>query len=215
MAIRAAPRKSRGRGMTKAARTESASKPVSPAPVPTSGRRRLQPAAIRLMIVVLLFLGWMSYLGYLVAIRPVTSDGVPLVLSRPQFLVSELDIIAEVDSTAPDAQVVVTTVLYPKSNAPVEEKQRLRVDNLAQCRRQPNMEEKAEDVKPDWTGPGLYLLALQKGPDDVYEVVPTPPSPGYPPPTRMPTPRMYPVSDPALRRAALAQYDAIKKPISK
>src|SRR5438128_1430645 len=71
----------------------------SPAPAPTTGARRLHPAVLRLIAVALVFAAWIGYLVYLVATRPVTADGAPLVLSRPQILVSELDVIAEVDAT--------------------------------------------------------------------------------------------------------------------
>ena len=40
-----------------------------------------------------LFVGWLGYLGYLVAERP---DGGMRVLSRPQILVSDIDVIASV-----------------------------------------------------------------------------------------------------------------------
>jgi len=178
-------------------------------PAPTAARRRLHPAAVRLILVTLLFTCWMGYLIYLAATRPLMSDGVPLVLSRPQFLVSELDVIAEVNGTGPDATVVIKEILYPKSGAEVEVEQKLAVGNLGQCRlRQPVAGEKNH---PPPIAPGLYLLPLQKQ-EKSYTVVPTPRSPGYPPPLSSAIPRVYAVNDPALKRAALAQYNAIKKP---
>ena len=40
----------------------------------------MKPAAFRLVLTLGLFLGWLGYLGYLVATRPLTPAGTPLVL---------------------------------------------------------------------------------------------------------------------------------------
>src|SRR5207247_443870 len=39
---------------------------------------------------------------------------------------------------------------------------------------------KLYDRKPDFTGPGPYLLPLRRTAPDVYEVTPLPPEPGFP-----------------------------------
>ena len=73
--------------------------------------------------------------------------------------------------------------------------QKLHVLNLALCKRLPREPQKGEpqeNVSPDFTGPGLYLLPLRQVEGDKYEVVPTPPSPGYPP--------NYPPDAPGRRR---------------
>jgi len=197
-----------------------------------SGRpQAFSPAVLRLALTALLFLGWIGYLLYLVLILPIGPHKEPLVLSRPQFLVSDLDVVARVDSlTGP---VVVEQVVYPASGPA----QRLVgativVTNLADCQPLPPPPPPPPQIEElrmptDFTGPGRYILALrptalvpavrsfgllaspqpnsflavaftpwpeleQAG---IYEVVPTPASPGFPPSgrgRRLGTPRIYP-----------------------
>ena len=180
---------------------------------PTPNRRRLHRAVLRLAAVALLFTGWMGYLVYLVVTMPHTSRGEPLILSRSQLLVSELDVIAQVDSDGAATEVTIKEVLYPVTDAPVQVGQKLHVKNLWECRplaplpQSPG--EKPIETPLDWNGPGLYLLPLQKVKVDetTYEVAPTPPSPGYPHSGSVGPPRIYPGND-----AAKAQYRTIKKP---
>jgi hypothetical protein len=176
----------------------------------------MKPAAGRLILTVVLFLGWLGYLGYLVLCGPHTPDGVrgaligrPLTLSRPQFLVSMLDIVAEVNDERGE-NVVVKEVLFPK-DAPVKVGDTIRVEDIDKCR--PVPDPLAKDAAPpsDFTGPGLYLLPLQvygKGDQRRFQVVPTPPSPGFPPSRGHSAgpPRLYPAS-PGL----LAEYREIAK----
>src|SRR4051812_10367873 len=107
--------------------------PSSPAPAATP-RRRLHPAVLRLLAVFVLFAGWIGYLVYQVVTLPQTSTGTPLILSRSQFLVSKMDVIARLDSIAPDAAVVIEEVLYPKKDAPLTVGAKVRVTNLGRCR---------------------------------------------------------------------------------
>src|SRR5260370_21273609 len=144
---------------------------------------------------------------------PHTTTGEPLILSRPQFLVSHLDVIGEVDAdedgTGPSPGVTVKEILYQKADALVKVGQKVHVVGLKECRRLPHEGEKAGEVPSDWTGPGLYLLPLQPDKDkDRYQVVPTPPSPGFPPTRdKVGPPRIYPATE-----AAKAEYRALKKP---
>jgi hypothetical protein len=134
-------------------------------------------------LALLVFVGW---IGWLVALAATTLQQV--VLSRPQFLVSNLDLIAEVDGlkdTPP--QVTVHEVLWPAGQLPKDAK--IIVTNLPECE--------------GWKGPGRYLLPLMKGSNDTYKVVPTPRSPGF----MLGTPRIYP-STPEIRK----QYVEIRKP---
>src|SRR5437879_1561308 len=134
--------------------------PVSPAtPNPPAARRRLHPAVLRLVAVALLFAGWLGYLTYLVVTLPHTGTGAPLIVSRAQLLISEVDVIAEVNGTGADAEVTVKEVLYPKDKADLVGK-KIHVTNLWQCRATPPPGEKPDSVPLDWTGPGLYLLPL-------------------------------------------------------
>jgi hypothetical protein len=183
---------------------------TTPTPSPSRAPRRLQPAAIRLVALALLFMAWLGYLAYLVVKMPHTATGEPLILSRPQLLVSQLDVIAEVDAakdvSGPSPEVTIKEILFPKTGAPVKVGDKVHVVGLKECRRPPHDAEKTSDVPPDWTGPGRYLLPLQQANADTYRVVPTPPSPGFPPTRdRAGPPRIYPAT-----AAARAEYQAIK-----
>jgi len=175
-------------------------------------------AAERLILTVVLFLGWLGYLTYLIVCRPHTPGGLlgafegrPLTLSRPQFLVSTLDVVAHVSGEKGE-KVVVKEVLFPRSNAPVKPGEEIRVENIAGCRPLSDPLAKNPNPLPDYSGPADYLLALQ--PLDAndphrYEVVPTPPSPGYPTPqgVNLGLPRLYPAT-----KEMLAAYHEIAKP---
>ena len=153
----------------------------------------MKPALLRLVITTLLFTGWIGYLSYLVLAQRVSEGSI--VLSRPQLLVSDLDVVASVPDL--DGRVQVTQVLYPTAEdgkngaAPaVQPGQTITITNLKQCRRLPRDQEKESDVPLDWQGSGSYLLPLRRTTDGKdYEVVPTPPSPGSPGPRRTPARR--------------------------
>lgn len=176
----------------------------------------MRPAVGRLVVTIVLFAGWLGYLGYLVVCRPHTPGdlagaftGRPLALSRPQLLVSTLDVIARVEDDKGE-NVVVEEVLYPE-NAPVKVGDKIRVANLDKCRPSPDPITKQEEP-PDFTGPGSYLLPLQstaKNDDKQFEVTPTPPSPGYPPQRAggVGPPRLYPAT-----KEMRAEYAQIAKP---
>ncbi len=188
----------------------------------------------------LLFFGWIGYLLYLVQTRPQGPHGGPVILSRPQFLISELDVIAQVDSLG--GPVVVQKVVNPRSpEVKGLEGQPIIVTNLGKCHRLPRSEQERNHPVLDFTGPGKYILALRstrlgraanllglaadpaagmllaasQPPTELetaisYEVVPTPPSPGFPSPfAGVPAgpPRIYPAIP-----ATIAQLEQIPKP---
>jgi hypothetical protein len=162
----------------------------------------MKPAAVRLLISALLFCGWIGYLLYLVLTLPTAPNGQPIVLSRPQFLVSDLDVIAQSDSE--EGPVTIKEVLYPQSAESARlVGQTITVANLGQCQPLPRAGQKAADVVKDWQGAGEYLLPLRQMADgQSYEVVPTPASPGYPPTeARIGPPRIYPATP-----STLSQY---------
>jgi hypothetical protein len=151
----------------------------------------------RFLLCLALFLGWLGYLGYLVAER---SRGGDIVLSRPQFLVSDLDVVAAV--TKGSDTVTVVDVLHPDDSAARHLKgKQIQVTNLDDCR-PPG--DPMRPPPPDLQADGNYLLPLQDlGPDGKeYRVVATPPSPGF----RYGTPRIYPATP-----QVLAQYKQIRK----
>jgi hypothetical protein len=170
-------------------------------------------AAARLLVCLLLFLGWLGYLAYqafytLPQTGATYADGkpVPLVVSRPQALTSDLDVVALVpESNGKEGlvQVTVKEVLYPR-DAKVKAGDVLKVRNIAESR-SPRRPDSVEQVE-DWNGEKDYLLLLKKvrsAKGDEYEVASIPPSPGY----RGSPGRVYPATE-----EALAQYRHILKP---
>jgi hypothetical protein len=163
---------------------------------------RISPV-VRFLMACCLFAGWMGYLVYLAA-----TAGKPVVLSRPQLLVSKLDVLARIDS--PDEPVVVEEVLLRAEGVEAPDAgDELTIANLRQCKRLPHAEEDPEKVPLDWTGPGVYLLPLQPTPDGRrFVVAEVPPSPGYPPPAfPRGTPRIYRATDEVMR-----EYRAFRSP---
>ncbi|HTU93110.1 MAG TPA: hypothetical protein VMF69_23720 [Gemmataceae bacterium] len=177
----------------------------------------MKRAVERLILATALFLGWLSYLGYLVICRPHTPSGLlgafegrTLTLSRPQFLVSRLDVVAEISGDKGE-KVVVKEVLFPLSNSPVKAGEEIHVENIDRCQSLSDPLAKNATPPPDYSGPGLYLLPLQAlGDNDPqrFQVVPTPPSPGFPPSagTSAGPPRLYPATP-----EMLAEYREIAK----
>ncbi len=159
----------------------------------------MKPVVFRLVLTAALFIAWMGYLGFQVATRPQTATGAPLVLSRPQILTSQIDVIAYV----PDedgAKVDVKEVLYQEMGS-LKPGDVIHVTNIRHC-----LQPLGGGQKPakDWTGPGLYLLPLRPlAEKNTYEIALIPPSPGF----DQPLPRLYPASE-----AARAQYRHIAKP---
>jgi hypothetical protein len=112
-----------------------------------------------------LFAGWMGWLGYLAATKRE-----PVVLSRPQLLTCEFAVIAELaDHKGP---VTVEEVFVLRGNPAAHENipdlkgKQIEVVNLERC--------------TGYAGPGPYILALASNLNgEAYQVVPTPPSPGF------------------------------------
>lgn len=126
---------------------------------------------IRLAIAVCLFLAWLGYLVYLVA---VTRD--PVILSRPQFLVSNLYVLAELtaDEEHPDTQAKVREVRWAADEG--DKKLlgvALTIQKLDKC-----------GEAQGWRGPGVYIVPLSKFRDGSYHLTETPPSPGFSPNSR-------------------------------
>jgi hypothetical protein len=140
----------------------------------------MNAATVRLLGAAGLFVAW---LGWLTVLAVTTSR--PIVLSRPQLLVSSLDVIAQVDR-GPDrpATVTVLEVVWPPAgpgqqlvDTPIS------VTNLADSQ--------------GWVGPDRYILPLIPGEGQTYKVAPLPRSPGIEGSAL--TPRVYPLT-PETRR---------------
>ncbi len=155
-----------------------------------------------------LLAAWLVYLGWLAFTRPLQAPGYPLVVSRPQVLVSELDVIGEVEEVAPEGKptkVKVVEVLSAAEGVVVKAGDVLEVDGLPECR----PVKRGQEVPDDCPGPGKYLMPLRRSaaPPGRYEVCPVPASPGFRPSPFEPVRRVY-RADAETR----AQYARITKP---
>jgi hypothetical protein len=152
---------------------------------------RISPL-VRFVLACSLFAGWIGWLIWMVA-----TTRHQVVLSRPQLLVSEIDVVAKV--SALDEPVIIEEVLHSSiKDSAVVPGASLPVINLAVCKRLPHEGEDPRTVPLDWTGPGTYLLPLRTTNNaQSYAVAETPASPGYPPPrvSLVGSPRIYPVND--------------------
>jgi hypothetical protein len=159
----------------------------------------------RFVFVSALFIAWLCYLGFLVATRPQTSGGWPLVVSRPQILVSGTDVVAELpDPPGKEfVEVVVKEVLFP-DDSKLKPGDKIKVSNLGEC--QPLPRGSDQPVPPDWSKAGRYLLPLTaiKGQPGHYEITAIPSSPGF---NLRGVVRIYPAI-----QETLDQYSSIKKP---
>jgi hypothetical protein len=145
----------------------------------------------RLAVSAILFAGWIGYLTYLVA-----TSGETTVLSRPQFLVADLYVIADVKGQRfwqafPAATVAVlgasAAALLPSDDGPGDV---LTVKEVIWTSQPGDLKGKMLFVnnlhdfgKRGWRGPGEYIVPLSRasadGPD-VYEVTRLPKTPGFP-----------------------------------
>jgi hypothetical protein len=93
----------------------------------------------------------------------------PVVLSRPQFLVSQFDVIAQVEQgkDGPGAEVTVREVRWPAKGMEDLVGKKITILNIKQC--------------DGWQGPGSYILPLRKTDKDSFVVVSPPMSPGFEP----------------------------------
>jgi hypothetical protein len=123
---------------------------------------------LRLIVPACLFIGWIGYLAFLVSI---TRD--PVILSRPQFLVADLYVIAELEPLTlkegperPSGKITVKEVAWPKAEASL-------VSTDIMVRGLPNCEE-----RNGWVGKGVYIVPVTKSGDD-YFLTEIPLSPGF------------------------------------
>jgi hypothetical protein len=169
----------------------------------------MRPVVLRFVAVAVLFAVWIAYLAYLVWKLPQSPNDLLPILSRPQFLVSDFDVVGTIEDK--DGTVKVSEVLYsadpsagPQVNATIKVTNLARAQTLVKVAK--DSEERWEERKPaalENLPLGPCLLPLRRGAAaDTYEVVPLPPSPG----TRFLSPRIYPAT-----AETLAQYKQIGK----
>jgi hypothetical protein len=125
--------------------------------------RRSNPQVRRLIFAAGLFVAWIGFLALLAA-----TATQPVVLSRPQFLVSELDVIGQVEQgkDGPDPEVTIREIHWRAKGMENLVGKEITIPNLKQC--------------DGWQGPGSYILPLRKD-KDTYAVVSPPMSPGFEP----------------------------------
>lgn len=141
----------------------------------------MKAATVRLIAAAVAFASWIGFLIYLVVM---SRDSV--VLSRPQFLVSNLHVMAHVEALD-SPEVVVEEVVWPETERDKLTDKSIKVINLKDCE--------------GWTGPGTYVLPLlSQGAS--YRVTPTPRSPGFDPNVKGYTPLIYPATPAARRQLA-------------
>jgi hypothetical protein len=165
----------------------------SAAPPPDPVKTRQQ---IKLFVAITLFAGWTALIAYLA----MTSRDA-IVVSRPQILVAPIVLEADVPQGSEDVRTVKVTQIYRgqpllsvEAGVTRPENLEIRVAGFGEAR--------------GWRGPGDYLLVLQRaseGKDAGFELVPLPPSPGFPPPNHLDRlqPAIYPVT-PSVRAQAEA-----------
>lgn len=120
-----------------------------------------------LLLVGLLFAAWIGWLAYLAA-----TTTRPIVLSRPQFLITQIDVVAELhaaDDGGSVTRIAVKEVLFPV-DGPVSIKPGAEIDiaNLAHL-----------TEHDGWQGPGEYILPLVKEGDHKVRLAPIPRTPGF------------------------------------
>src|SRR5262245_3734318 len=124
----------------------------------------------RIVVAAFLLIGW---LGYLVVLVAMTRD--PVVLARPQILVSNLCVLAKIDAHegGPNPRVHVTKVLWSADDEKELEGQELLLEDLVDVGKEQG-----------WAGANEYLVPLiarKIGKGVVYEVTPLPNVPGFQP----------------------------------
>jgi hypothetical protein len=175
----------------------------------------MKAAKWRLIVAAVLFVAWLGYLLTLaiVSVHPVVhlwpfqvTKTPPVILSRPQFLDSSFDVIADVSAQEdgrPSPEVAVREVHWPRDGTNPE---KITVVNLLEL----SPVEGRQIPVHGWEGPGPYILALapvgKEGQERAYRVVPTPPSPGF----EGRPPRIYRVD--SQTRQQLEEIEANGKP---
>ena len=115
----------------------------------------------RLVVAAVLFVGWLGFLLFLVL------ESGTVVLSRPQFLVAQLYVVAEIgrgEEGGLDPRVTIDEVLWSADPAGSGlATQTIELPQLARC-----------DKKHGNQGPGKYILPLQKTAKGKLEITPIP-----------------------------------------
>jgi hypothetical protein len=158
-----------------------------------------------LILTGVLFLAWIGYMAY----QAFTLPRPNIVLSRPQFLVADLWVIAHIENTD-DPEHPTITVKECVYAAEGEEKpadgSTLKVGNLAECKKMPPTRKSENEPRDESTGPGDYILPLSRRSGGIYIVTPIPHVQG---PTQL-HPHIYPLTPETRARLAEMPHPAKK-----
>jgi len=127
----------------------------------------MKVAHVRLVVAAVLFLGWIGWLVYLVI-----HSHDEVILSRPQFLVADLWVIAHIgaEEGRPAKAVTIREDVWSAKGKKLAEEV-IEVVDLPEI-----------DASMGWDGPGDYILALtfHTGKQrEYYRITALPPSPGF------------------------------------
>lgn len=119
---------------------------------------------LRLILAAIAFLGWIGWLAFLA----ITTTR-PIVLSRPQFMFSQMDIIADIQAKGdrPDPHVNISEVVWVRGDTEKPPSQKIEITNLDHITQEDG-----------WNGPGTYIIPLVTE-GSTYRVAAIPASPGY------------------------------------
>jgi hypothetical protein len=138
----------------------------------------MKSAALRFWLLAAMFAAWIGLLLYLA----LTTRN-PVIVSRPQVLASNLDVVATV-TNASKGTAVVTEVLWPEDQKGKWETKTITVTNLPACERSASDADRDKDGRTErerWTGAGEYILLLQPDGPNAFKIAAPHRSPGFDP----------------------------------
>jgi hypothetical protein len=146
----------------------------------------MQRARMRLIVAILLFVGWLGWLAYLAA-----TATHPIILSRPQCLYAQVIVHATVTGEEHASNnVTIREILHgidPKDRLkPEAEVEILQLDKCGSAQ--------------GWEGPGEYLLPVSVNLKGEYHITHIPESPGYAPESMAQVLRIYPYNQEVKRQ---------------
>ena len=158
----------------------------------------MKPAVWRLVVAAVLFLAWIGYLAYLVAF---TRN--PIILSRPQFLVAEMHVLA---TRQGDDAFVIDEVLWPADRKAAWQGKKVVISNPKECQTWSDADHWHYALPPDGAKVlmPLYNVENTGANGSAARVAPIPMSPGH---NGVGPARVYPDSP-----AVIREYDGMAKP---
>jgi hypothetical protein len=128
-----------------------------------------RPHPALLILTGALFLAWIGYMAY----QAFTLPRPNIVLSRPQFLVADLWVIAHIENTDDPTITVKECVYAAEGEEKPADGSKLTVANLADCKKLIRTSKNEIETRDEFTGPGDYIVPLSRR-SDGYVVTPMP-----------------------------------------